>query len=184
MLCGYPAGETFDVRYLRRLPLGLSYVAQVEEIRRLLSRPPLQQGCEFLIDETGVGRAVGDIFDNAGMRPIRISITAGEVRTSKGTRRWHVPKGTLISALDARLHTQELRFAADLTEAGAMQEELKDFRRSVSAAGRYSYDARTGKHDDLVLAVAIGLWFFVGRSVVPPAQIGRYGIGTPITINK
>jgi hypothetical protein len=36
---------------------------------------------------------------------------------------------------------------------------LLDFRRSLSAAGRASYAARTGKHDDLVLAVAIGCWF-------------------------
>ena len=51
-------------------------------------------------------------------------------------------KGVLISALDARLHTRELRFAADLSEAGAMAEELKDFRRKVSDAGRATYAAQ------------------------------------------
>jgi hypothetical protein len=69
----------------------------------------------------------------------------------------------LISTLDARLHTGELKFAAELGEAGAMQDELKDLRRKVSVAGRYSYEARVGKHDDLVLAVAIGLWSLVRR---------------------
>ncbi len=67
-------------------------------------------------------------------------------------------KGILISTLDARLHTGELRFAAELTEAGAMSDELKDFRRKVGVAGRYSYEARVGERDDLVLAVAIALW--------------------------
>jgi hypothetical protein len=168
-----PAGETFDVRYLQRLPLGLSYVEQVAEIARLLGRPPLSSGCEFAIDETGVGRPVGDIFNNAGMKPIRITITGGDSQSGKGLRRWHVPKGILISALDARLHTGELRFASELAEAGAMAEELKDFRRSVSAAGRYSYDARVGKHDDLVLAVALTLWVFVGRPKMPVAQVSK-----------
>src|ERR1700722_16898916 len=42
--------ETFDVRYLQRLPLGLSYVDQVGEIARLLGRPPLREGLEFAID--------------------------------------------------------------------------------------------------------------------------------------
>ena len=70
-------------------------------------------------------------------------------------------KQILISTLDARRHTGELRFAAELTEAGTMADELKDFRRKVSTAGRYSYEARVGKHDDLVLAVAIGLWVIV-----------------------
>ncbi len=73
-------------------------------------------------------------------------------------RSWTVPKHVLISTLDARLHTGELRIAAELTESGALAEELKDFRRKVSAAGRYSYEARVGRHDDLVLACAIALW--------------------------
>jgi hypothetical protein len=70
-----------------------------------------------------------------------------------------IAKGILISGLDARLHTGELRIAAALSDAGALADELKDFRRMVSAAGRATWSARTGAHDDLVLAVAIALWF-------------------------
>jgi hypothetical protein len=61
------------------------------------------------------------------------------------------------------LHTGELRFAKELREAPTLQDELKDFRRHVSEAGRYSFSARDGKHDDLVLAVAIALWRAVKR---------------------
>lgn len=170
-----PVGENFDVRYLQRLPLGLSYVDQVSEVARLLTRPPLHSDCGFVIDETGVGRPVGDLFNNSGLQPTRVTITAGERQRALGNRRWHVPKGILISALDARLHTGELRFACDLPEASTMAEELKDFRRHVSAAGRFSYEARTGKHDDLVLAVALALWNFVGRPKEAHARVGHYG---------
>ena len=62
----------------------------------------------------------------------------------------------------------------ELHEADAMADELKDFRRKVSVAGRYSYDARVGKHDDLVLAVAIGLWVCSGRPKTPVAQTGTF----------
>jgi hypothetical protein len=65
----------------------------------------------------------------------------------------------LISVLDARLHTGELKIAAALSDAGALQEELKDFQRKVSEAGRATYAARIGAHDDLVLSVAIALWW-------------------------
>ena len=61
--------------------------------------------------------------------------------------------------LGARLHTGELKIAAALSDAGALQEELKDFRRKVSDAGRAAYNARTGARNDLVLAVAIALWW-------------------------
>lgn len=168
-----PAGENFDVRYLQRLPLGLSYVDQVQHIAGLMGRQPLSAS-EFVIDETGVGRPVGDLFNKAGLKPIRVTITAGETQSAKGTHRFHVPKGVLISALDARLHTGELRFASELSEAGTLKEELRDFRRHISAAGRYSFDARTGKHDDLVLAVALALWVFTGRTKQPSAIIGKY----------
>jgi len=155
--------EHFDVRHLQRLPLGMSYVDQVAEVRRLLARPPLCDGCKFAIDATGVGRAVGDLFDDAGVRPTQVTITAGNEQTRIDEYRWHVPKSVLISNVDARLHLGELRFAAALTEAGAMADELKDFQRKVSAAGRSTWSARDGKHDDLVLAVAIALWSFVGQ---------------------
>lgn len=172
------AVEFYDVRHLERLPLGLSYPAVVEHVALILARPPLNNGAgaELVIDETGVGRAVGDIFEDAGMRPQRVTITAGnEATAGHGRNRHHVAKGILISTLDARLHTGELRFAAELTEAGAMAEELKDFRRKVSTAGRYSYDARTGKHDDLVLAAALALWWAV-RPGPPVMTVLNYGI--------
>lgn len=170
--------EHFDVVHLQRLPLGLSYVEQVADVRRLLARPPLNAGCGLVIDATGVGRAVADLFNTLGMDPLQVTITAGTEQTLVGRNRWHVPKGVLISTLDARLHTGALRFAAELEEAAAMREELRDFRRKVSTAGRYTFEARVGKHDDLVLAVAIGLWFVVGRPK-PPVLTMQPGLLDP-----
>ena len=117
---------------------------------------------------------MADLFEMAGLHPTRVSITAGSEQTPHGLRTWHVAKQILISILDARLHVGELRFAAKLLEAGAMQNELEDFRRKVSAAGRYSYEARVGKHDDLVLATAIALWAVVGRPGPPVAAFGTF----------
>jgi hypothetical protein len=166
--------DTFDVRHLQRLPLGLSYPAVVQEVAMLLARPPLVGNCELVVDETGVGRAVCDLFDTAGMKPTRVSITSG-AEQSFVNGSWHVSKQVLVSTLDARLHTGELRFAKELLEAETMREELRDFRRHVSTAGRYSFEARVGKHDDLVLAVAIALWSCVGRPVPQAPQFGTWG---------
>lgn len=185
-----PGSEHFDVVHLARLPLGLSYVDQVAEVRRLLARPPLsgthkvgdfngrptvdRMNCDLVIDATGVGRAVADLFTAQYVDMTMVTITAGHEQTSVGLGRYHVPKSVLISMLDARLHTGALRFAAELEEAGAMREELRDFRRKVSVAGRYSFEARVGKHDDLVLSVALGLWMFVGRPKPAIAQSYYY----------
>jgi hypothetical protein len=154
--------ERFDVLHAERLPLGTGYPEIVEYVSELLMRPPLRTACYLVIDESGVGRAVGDMFDRAGLKAVRVNITAGiDVSQPDITnpRRWSVAKTLLISGVDARLHTGGLRFAAALSEATTLAEELKDFRRHLTAAGRATYQARVGKHDDLVLAVAIALWW-------------------------
>jgi hypothetical protein len=169
--------NVFNVRHLQRLPLGMPYPDQIAEIARLAARPPIA-GCEVIFDQTGVGAAVCDIADGAGLRPTRVVITAGTEQSWTGSA-WHVPKATLISILDARLHLGELRFAAELLEAGALREELKDFKRKVSAAGRFQYEARVGRHDDLVLAVAIALWACVRPVVNAQPQFGTWDAHAP-----
>lgn len=149
----------FDVRHLERLPLGMSYPQQIQRVTNLLARPPLNVlKPKLVIDETGVGRPVGDMFDAAGLWPNRITITAGLEATQHGANTWHVPKGLLISNLEAHSHSGELRIAAAANDAAALKEELKDFKRKISEAGRTTYAARVGAHDDLVLSVAITLW--------------------------
>ena len=103
------------------------------------------------------------MFTAAGLRAVRVAITAGVDAVKQDQLRWSVAKSLLISGVDAKLHSGELRFAAELGEAHALAEELKDFRRHVGVAGRATYQARTGKHDDLVLAVAIALWWATER---------------------
>jgi hypothetical protein len=155
--------EHFDVVHAERLPLGTPYPDVVAHVRDVLNRLPLRDRCQLVIDESGVGRAVGDIFTAAGLRAVRVAITAGTDAVKQDQLRWSVAKSLLISGVDARLHSGELRFAADLGEAHTLAEELKDFRRHVGAAGRATYQARANKHDDLVLAVAIALWWATER---------------------
>jgi hypothetical protein len=168
--------ERCDVRHLQRLPLGTSYPRIVEHVRELLSRPPLQESApRLVIDETGVGKAVGDIFEREGMKPLRLCITGATVAETvwQSETRVHVSKQGLISVVDAGLHVGTLRFAAQLAEAETMKNELLDFRRQLTAQGRSIFGARANKHDDLVLAVAIAAWWLAQP---PPArvQLGGY----------
>jgi hypothetical protein len=150
--------ERFYVRYLERLPLGMSYLTQVGRVAEVLKRPWLAADYKFLVDETGVGRTVADLFDGAGLRPTRITITAGhEVTQSCGD--YHVPKSVLISTVDARLHSGELRVAEECREAETLRNELKDFQSKRTSSGYVSFNARDGAHDDLVLAVSMALWW-------------------------
>jgi hypothetical protein len=71
---------------------------------------------------------------------------------------YKVPKLMLISRVQALLHAGRLKIHKHLADAPALVEELQSFRASVSDHGFWRFGARSGKHDDLVLAVAIALW--------------------------
>jgi hypothetical protein len=62
-----------------------------------------------------------------------------------------------------RLATGELRFAADLAEAGALRSELTDFRRHLSASGNATWSARATAHDDIVMALALCVFWATHR---------------------
>jgi hypothetical protein len=147
--------ERFDVLHLERLQLGMPYPQQVQHIKRLLDRDPLKDA-KLVIDETGVGRPVGDIFNSAGLYPTRVAIGSGLEETQRSGNSYTVPKSILISGLEAKMHVEEFKIAESIS--AALIDELADFQRKISESGRSTWGARTGANDDLILACAIGVW--------------------------
>ena len=50
------------------------------------------------------------------------------------------------------------RIQPNLAETAALLDELQNFQASTTDSGRWRWGARAGKHDDLVLAVALAVW--------------------------
>ena len=115
------------------------------------------------------------MFREAGLEPIGVTITSGDSEV-RGDRfdEWRVPKSILVSRLQALLHAGEIHIASGLEETEILALELQDFRASVSDTGHWRYGARSGKHDDLVLALAIGCWWACRSG--PTTIIGTYHI--------
>jgi hypothetical protein len=155
------ASESFHVVHLERLPLHTPYPQQVHHVKALLSRPPLSERTPLIMDDTGVGRPIGGQFIEGGLRPKRVTITAGLEVTQHSGDTWHVPKSYLISNMESRIHSGELQVALELKEAGPLRDELADFERHVSDSGRTTWGARVGKHDDIVLACSLAVWWAV-----------------------
>ena len=106
----------------------------------------------------GVGRPVVDQLRTAGLSPIPVTITAGSAVTFQDGF-WHVPKHELVRALVAPLEGDRLRIATRLSYATALKDELQAFTRKVTGAGRSAYGATSGAHGDLVIAVALAVWW-------------------------
>jgi hypothetical protein len=144
-----------QVGHLERVPLGTSYPGIVAHVGRLLEKLPA--GTELAIVLTGVGRPVFDMFVYSGISPLGVMITAGNSETC-GWPVCSVSKLTLVSRLQALLHEGRLKILRKLAEAETLVRELQDFRVEFSPTGHLTFNARTGKHDDLVLALAIAVW--------------------------
>jgi hypothetical protein len=148
----------YRVRHMERLPLGMDYVQQVQYIGSLMRRAPLNTvGAELLIDFTGVGRPVFDIFHEHGIRAEGVNITAGNQETQE-MHGWNVAKQILVSTVQAELHSGRLKVNKNLKDAPILERELQDFQVSITPSGNATFSARVGRHDDLVLALAIALW--------------------------
>jgi hypothetical protein len=151
----------FHARHLQRWPLGTSYPQIVRDLSALLGHQAFASTFPTLaVDQTGVGAAVVDILRQAGPRArlVPVHITGGDQVTQEGgvTR---VPKRDLVSVTQTALQTGRLKVAAALPEAETLQRELQNFQVKVTLAANDTYGAwREGTHDDLVLAVALGLW--------------------------
>ena len=149
----------FQVGHLERVPLGTSYPAIAHHVRRLLfGLPP---STEVVLDATGLGGPVFEIFVGVGISPVGVMITAGTSQTEDG-KFLHVPKMLLISRVQALLHEGRLKIQKNLPEAPILMRELLDYRIQYTAAGHLTFNAREGRHDDLVLALAIACYRAAG----------------------
>jgi hypothetical protein len=152
----------FQVGYLERMALGTSYPAIAHHVRRLFLGLP--SSTEVVLDATGLGGPVYEIFVGIGISPIGVMITAGTAQSDDG-KFLHVPKMLLISRLQALLHEGRLKIQKSLPEASVLMGELLDYRIEYTAAGHLTFNAREGRHDDLVLALAIACYRAAGDGV-------------------
>jgi hypothetical protein len=171
---GEPPEATYHCRHLQRFKLGTSYPHIVASIRELCRREPLLSNKpQLAIDQTGVGSAVLDIFKqaeiNAYLTPILIH--GGDLVAHEGGI-WRIPKRELVGVVQVALQTGYLKIAADLAEVSILTTELQNFQVSISGSGFDSYEGR-GKHDDLVLSLAMALWL-AGRRKPQPDEAYSY----------
>ena len=100
----------------------------------------------------------GQWFWWSGLSPVGVLITGGTAETYEGGIYYGVPKIVLVSRLQCLLHEGRLKIHKDLADAPVLVRELQDFRCEFTPSGALTFNARIGRHDDLVLALAIATW--------------------------
>jgi hypothetical protein len=88
-----------------------------------------------------------------------LTLTAGHAVTAGDVSGLHVPKKELVGTLQVLLQTRRLQVARTLTDAAVLIRELENYRTKVTTARQETLESwREGRHDDLVLAVAMAAW--------------------------
>jgi len=152
---------SYVLRGLKRWSLGSLYTDIATEVVELVSRPPLAN-CILAIDKTGCGSPFVDMMTAAKPKAILkpTLITAGHTTTRAG-RDYHIPKSELVAALQMVLQARRLEIPDTIPGRDVLEQELLAFRSKISLkTGHESFEAdwRQRSHDDMVLAVAIGIW--------------------------
>jgi len=180
----------FFAGWLERLPLQTPYPAMVRQVRDRLDR--IGDRCTLVIDATGVGRTIVDLFREGWTevdpvtqerrvlpgKPtiIAVTLTAGEASRQERWDDIHVPKRDVIMSFMVALQQHRFQAAASLADMSTLLKEAQNFQWKVSPAGNDLYGAwREGQHDDLLLAVAIAVWY--GQKYAPrtaPEQHQHY----------
>src|SRR5262249_45317282 len=102
------------LRHAERFERNLPYPAQVQRVAQGLALPPYQGHSKLIVDRTGVGRAVFDMFGVGGLKPVGVTITAGVDAIKASWHDWRVPKRDLVAAIQVPLGEGRLKIAAAL----------------------------------------------------------------------
>jgi hypothetical protein len=154
----------FRVGLLERLPLRTPYTAQLGRIAQIKNQLP--RAAQLVIDVTGIGKGLFDMAVERGLDPIGIFIHSGfEIHRKPYDNVVTVPKLRIVAELDKRLQTGDLFVHESIKDWPVLRRELLNFRPEITRGGTETWNARSGEHDDLVLALGLALFQLTGEHV-------------------
>ncbi len=104
-----PERPVLACRHLERFPLNTPYPAIVDRVASLLTSPMLAlREPVLVVDATGVGAPVVDLFRQRELQPIAVTITGGTTVTHARGFEYGVPKRDLVSTIAVLLENHRL----------------------------------------------------------------------------
>lgn len=168
--------STYEIPLIQRPPLGIDYAEVIAGVQRILELPELfRQQVAIVVDASGVGYPVMQQMFAVGLPVTGVTITGG-TSVAENESGYTVPKRDLVSSLQVVYQSRRIKIAKRLPMAEALREELQSFHQRMSKAGNEKWDAASGKHDDIVLALAIAIWYgerAFGYTVAAPVDEHR-----------
>jgi hypothetical protein len=152
----------YDVRHIHRWDLGTKYTQIVSDLKSWYTMKPNLPGSTLMVDGTGVGRPVVDMLRESGISAdvraytITAGFNEGEYKDGWGT----VPKLHLCGATQAVVQQRRVRYADGLPLGPVLEKEMETFEVKVTENRNETFASwREGTHDDILLALALLVWY-------------------------
>ncbi len=189
----------YHVELLHRFPLGTPYTPQIAEynvedelrkhavaaLRLKLNQDGIEPASWERLEHSERERRVTVVIDASGNRaegehfrrkfvglvsPRLVYITGGSEITPAQGGGYNVPKSYLKGVLQTVMGEQRITVADDLPDGELLKRELAAFRVKVTKAANEIYEANEGEHDDLVISIALPLWWGETYELKEPRQ--------------
>lgn len=151
----------YELPYMKRFSLKTSYVDIVDEVIAIITKYNLLLNYSLIVDYTGVGRPVVDLFRQKHLNPVALSITGG-ARTNWVTNvEVNVPKKDIVTYLQLVLQNNRIALAHDLPLLRTLTQEFLSFQlkiRDNTTSVTSSYGGAYGVNDDIVMSMGIAIW--------------------------
>jgi hypothetical protein len=148
-----------DVLAIKRYEKGTSYIQICRDVREKTVR---WRGIRLVLDATGVGRPIVDIFRELLIPVHAITITGGKNWSNPAPYEYNVSKFELVAAARIALEMRTFGIAADAADEVTLaifMKELLGFKVHNSKKDNELYDAREGENDDMVLCATLPIWY-------------------------
>ena len=170
----------------------LSYMELGEYTREMMQSLSFGDNCSLIIDGTGVGEAVYDIYTSLGLDPVKIIFTSGETAAVEQNRArfskkfgavsgYKVPKVDMISAAQVIFQQGRIRFAESIDFRDECFQQLQAFVGKVNEkTSTVKYENLTDEiHDDFVTMIIQACWYVMhmdSRLMLPQESRGLGGV--------
>jgi hypothetical protein len=151
--------HSYDLVFLHKFPLRTTYPTIVKWITWLLNSDYPVSPYVFLVDYTGVGRPVVDLFREQDLEILALSITGGSSVSWKGNQSVTVPKKELVSSLLVSLQEGKLDIAENLNHLDDLVKEFVSFKAKIINHQTSQFSAMSGYHDDIVMSLCLPIWY-------------------------
>ena len=148
-------GTQFDVIEIDRFPVGRPLHVIVNRVSEIASDRRLNRRAIILLDISSVGAAPLRAFQSRGMYPTAIDLTNADAEGYVNDAQ-RAPLRDVIGAAQVVLQTARLKVAGALDLAKTLVSDLQAFNPKPIARNP---DLRGGRNADLVLALAVALWW-------------------------